>query len=1441
MLKFIKQAACLFLLSSPLAAWGETAFEYWFDTNLESRTAGMLTGNTASFEIGMEAFPRGLHSFNYRVLSDGKWGALFTKHFYNSGSTLATAYEYWFDTDYDSKSRGTLAPGAQTFDLDLGSQKRGLHAFNFRVMDGTGEWGAPFTKYYYNSGSTEASVYEYWIDTDYANKTQSAMMSGSQVFDVDIAALPVGYHTFNFRVMDGTGEWGAPFRRHFFNHAGRSFSAYEYWIDNDFEGRTTETATGNTALFEMDLTGIDKSQPHFLNFRAVCGDGAWGSIHRRLILFFKNGGPKVTGYSHSLNGSSLGRVSLPPQDSNEIAVEVDIPDSIAPSLKETALTFDGDNVSASFEGTYLYGFSPETEKGKGIMETWEVPFAENHMAVIEDMGVPSERTFEKPSRLQFHAVRFTSAGGPLYVKASQSACLDIYRDGNKVMALTGEDLLANKEIQLEAGTYVGILYDVPVDEENPDSEVTLRLMDTNNTVPVPEIAYASGMVSMTCRLDGAEIHYTTDGSTPTAESTLYTEPFAVDRNLVVKAIAVLPGSDLADSDVATLAINEFKVANPRIDFVNLEMVITPDQTEGVKTYYTLDGTEPTENSTEYKSPFRVSGNVIVKARSFKEGYTPSDVATYTYTHSVYVAPAPAINYDPAGSTVTLTAKAEGCRLYYSVVRAGEDAGEWTEYTAPVSVAENCRVYGKSTMAGMYDSEVVYIDVNGLKAPAPIIEFKNGTVTISSSLDGSEIYYTLDGSEPTTESAKYADPVAIDRNLTVKAIVVMPDGSLEDSDVATLAINEFKVANPRIDFVNLEMVITPDQTEGVKTYYTLDGTEPTESSTEYTSPFRLTGNTEVRVRSFKEGYNPSDVVSYTYTHATFVTLSPTISVQGTTVTLTARTEGSQIYYGVNNPDVSAMTAYTAPFEIQGNGTIYAFARKSGMYDSEMVSYTVGNLRAETPVLKYNGRYLTIENADADAVVKYNIDSDSDPAADGTVYDGGPIDVGGLVTVKAVAIKEGYGNSETVVLPVKGYGTEAKAMTSEKGQLTACYEWNGGKISGERFTVEGPLNGSDFEWLRAQASVRHLDVSGVANDTLPGNALALPELITVTMPRSLKAVNGKAFGDTGKLCAVELTSDGMAPANLLDGVTNRNLILYMSGAARNESGITNDGITVVDGVSQLAELTEGYPFYCPREFKAESISYTRDFTKVTGIDGDCAGWETIALPFAVESVSHAKGELKPFSVDPETEQLRYWLYAPDAYEWLRADEIQAYRPYLIAMPNNPAYYEPFNVGGTVTFSAKNAAVAATPDNLGFDFKGNRKLCANFMPKEAEAGILPVNDETYEYGGVSYVPGSQFVAGVRAVRPFEAYLQAERSLTRASIFSRSEVEDLMADMDMKVWSEGKVICIRAGFSAKIRVYDTTGQLVRIADVKAGETSRVDDLNAGIYIVGNFKIMIK
>ena len=48
-------------------------------------------------------------------------------------------------------------------------------------------------------------------------------------------------------------------------------------------------------------------------------------------------------------------------------------------------------------------------------------------------------------------------------------------------------------------------------------------------------------VRMSCRNDGAEIHYTLDGTVPTVESQVYTGPFKVDRSLVIKAIAFKDG------------------------------------------------------------------------------------------------------------------------------------------------------------------------------------------------------------------------------------------------------------------------------------------------------------------------------------------------------------------------------------------------------------------------------------------------------------------------------------------------------------------------------------------------------------------------------------------------------------------------------------------------------------------------------------------------------------------------------------------------------------------------------------------------------------------------------------------------------------------------------------------------------------------------------------
>ena len=85
------------------------------------------------------------------------------------------------------------------------------------------------------------------------------------------------------------------------------------------------------------------------------------------------------------------------------------------------------------------------------------------------------------------------------------------------------------------------------------------------SVATPEISCAVNMVTITCATEGADIYYTTDGTTtPTAESSKYSAPFGISEDTTVKAIAIKDGES---SYVNTFVAKYFPIFNGYAEMV----------------------------------------------------------------------------------------------------------------------------------------------------------------------------------------------------------------------------------------------------------------------------------------------------------------------------------------------------------------------------------------------------------------------------------------------------------------------------------------------------------------------------------------------------------------------------------------------------------------------------------------------------------------------------------------------------------------------------------------------------------------------------------------------------------------------------------------------------------------------------------------------------------
>ena len=246
---------------------------------------------------------------------------------------------------------------------------------------------------------------------------------------------------------------------------------------------------------------------------------------------------------------------------------------------------------------------------------------------------------------------------------------------------------------------------------------------------------------------------------------------------------------------------------------------------------------------------------------------------------------------------------------------------------------------------------------------------------------------------------------------------------------------------------------------------------------------------------------------------------------------------------------------------------------------------------------------------------------------------------------------------------------------------------------------------------------------------------------------------AFAEVGReealktIAAIVWEGNGELTSEQMQGITNPNLLVYVNEASKAPAGVQN---IIVNGTAAQIVLTDASGnnnFHCPQPFTAQSISYTRNFSQTTEI-GVSRGWETIALPFNVQSISHSShGALVPFGGGNGGYPI--WLHQLRDNGLTPVTAIEANTPYLICMPNNSVYPSAYNQAGNVTFSSSNVTVPETHPHEGFG--ANVMLIPAFQGVEASPDIYTLN--VGEASG-SYAEGSVFISNYRSVRPFQAY---------------------------------------------------------------------------------------
>ena len=383
------------------------------------------------------------------------------------------------------------------------------------------------------------------------------------------------------------------------------------------------------------------------------------------------------------------------------------------------------------------------------------------------------------------------------------------------------------------------------------SPTSTAVFNFSDQTPMPKFSPAAGIYSSAQQVKlsdtdaSAKIYYTTNGSSPSAKSTLYSGAITVAASETINAIAIDP--NLNNSDVASSAYT-ITAGGETINFAN-----GFSSTTGL----TLNGSTKASNDSRLQltdggvnEAGSVFWNKLISVQAFTTTFTfqLSEAKANGFTFTIQNVKPTALGGDSAGLGYQGIAKSVAVKFnFYNYNNEGSNStGFYTNGQAPVTPTINI-------------------------TPSGIVLNSDDAITATITYNGSKLTLTLyDGvvNKTFTTSETINIPSVIGSSTAYVGFTGGSGGLSASQKIASWTYTSQAVSPaftpPAGTYTAAQKVTFKSATTNAQIYYTINGTTPTSASTHYTGAITVSASKTIQAIAVSPTVGTSVVSSAAYT-------------------------------------------------------------------------------------------------------------------------------------------------------------------------------------------------------------------------------------------------------------------------------------------------------------------------------------------------------------------------------------------------------------------------------------------------------------------------------------------------------------------------------------------------------------------------------------------------